>query len=88
MIDPKLLRQSAAEVAKNLARRGFVFDADAYLALEERRKQVALAAARGGPARRRQRVRLRAHHVHELEAAPAPTWHPRGCEQQLSARIC
>ena len=40
MIDPKLLRQSAAEVAANLARRGFEFDADAYLALEERRKAI------------------------------------------------
>ncbi len=38
MIDPKLLRQSAADVAANLSRRGFDFDADAYLALEERRK--------------------------------------------------
>ena len=40
MIDPKLLRQSAAEVAANLARRGLEFDADAYLALEERRKAL------------------------------------------------
>ncbi len=40
MIDPKLLRQSTAEVAANLARRGFVFDADAYLALEETRKSL------------------------------------------------
>ena len=40
MIDPKLLRQSAAEVAANLARRGFEFDAEAYLALEERRKAL------------------------------------------------
>ena len=40
MIDPKLLRQSAAEVAANLARRGFEFDADAYLGLEERRKAL------------------------------------------------
>jgi seryl-tRNA synthetase len=40
MIDPKLLRQSAAEVAANLARRGFEFDTDAYLALEERRKAL------------------------------------------------
>jgi len=39
MIDPKLLRQSPADVAANLARRrGFHFDADAYLLLEERRK--------------------------------------------------
>ena len=40
MIDPKLLRQSAAEVAANLARRGFEFDTGAYLALEERRKDL------------------------------------------------
>ena len=40
MIDPKFLRQSTAEVARNLARRGFVFDSDAYLALEERRKAL------------------------------------------------
>ncbi len=40
MIDPKLLRQSAADVAANLARRGFEFDTAAYLALEERRKSL------------------------------------------------
>ena len=40
MIDAKLLRQSATEVAKNLARRNFEFDANAYLLLEERRKAV------------------------------------------------
>ena len=40
MIDPKLLRQDAAGVAANLARRGFEFDADAYLALEEQRKAL------------------------------------------------
>ena len=41
MIDPKILRNSAAEVAANLARRrGFQFDADAYLELEERRKAL------------------------------------------------
>jgi len=40
MIDPKLLRASTAEVAANLARRGFDFDADAYLALEEKRKAL------------------------------------------------
>ena len=40
MIDPKLLRQSADEVAANLARRGFEFDAEGYLALEERRKAL------------------------------------------------
>ena len=40
MIDPKLLRQSAAEVATNLARRGYKFDAAAYEALDERRKKL------------------------------------------------
>jgi len=40
MIDPKLLRQSAKEVADNLARRGHEFDADAYLALDEQRKAL------------------------------------------------
>ncbi|MDJ0813251.1 MAG: serine--tRNA ligase [Woeseiaceae bacterium] len=40
MIDPKLLRQDAAAVAANLARRGFEFDADGYLELEERRKTL------------------------------------------------
>ena len=40
MIDPKLLRQSAADVAANLARRGFEFDAEGYLALEEKRKAL------------------------------------------------
>jgi len=40
MIDPKLLRQSAADVAANLARRGFEFDVAAYLALDERRKSL------------------------------------------------
>ena len=40
MIDPKLLRLSASEVAENLARRSFTFDADAYLALEGKRKSL------------------------------------------------
>jgi len=40
MIDPKVLRQATQDVAANLARRGFVFDADGYLALEERRKAL------------------------------------------------
>ena len=43
MIDPKLLRQSTADVAKNLSRRGFDFDVDVYLALEERRKSLQVA---------------------------------------------
>ncbi len=40
MIDPKQLRQSAAEIRENLARRGFDFDTDAYAALEEQRKAL------------------------------------------------
>ena len=40
MIDPKLLRQATGDVAANFARRGFAFDADAYLSLEERRKTL------------------------------------------------
>jgi len=40
MIDPKLLRQSTADVARNLARRGFAFDAAGYESLEERRKAL------------------------------------------------
>ena len=40
MIDPKLIRQSAHEVAANLARRNFEFDAEADLALEDRRKSL------------------------------------------------
>ncbi len=40
MIDPKLLRNSSADVAANLARRGYRFDADAYLLLEARRKAL------------------------------------------------
>lgn len=40
MIDPKLLRTEAAEVAANLARRTFKFDTAAYARLEERRKSL------------------------------------------------
>ena len=44
MIDPKLLRQATSDVAANLSRRGFEFDATAYLALEERRKTLQVDA--------------------------------------------
>jgi seryl-tRNA synthetase len=40
MIDPKLLRQSTAEVAANLARRGVQFDVDGYLALDNERREL------------------------------------------------
>ncbi len=46
MIDPKLLRQSTTEVAANLARRGYVFDAAAYLALDEKRKTLQVETQR------------------------------------------
>ncbi len=40
MIDPKTLRQAAADVAANLARRGFTFDTEQYLELDARRKSL------------------------------------------------
>ena len=40
MIDPKLLRTAAADVAENLARRNFTFDTNVYLSLEEQRKSL------------------------------------------------
>ncbi len=43
MIDPKLLRQAAKDVADKLARRGVVFDATAYQVLEDRRKELQVA---------------------------------------------
>ena len=46
MIDPKLLRSSAAEVARNLARRGFTLDVSVFAALEERRRHWQLESDR------------------------------------------
>ena len=40
MIDPKILRQATSRVAANLLRRGFQFDTEEYLGLEERRKHL------------------------------------------------
>lgn len=40
MIDPRTLRQAAHDVAANLSRRGFEFDADGYLTLEKKRKSL------------------------------------------------
>ncbi len=40
MLDQKLLRNDIERVRANLARRGFVFDTDAYLELENRRKAL------------------------------------------------
>ena len=42
MIDPKTLRNDTAQVANNLARRGYVLDVDAFQALEAERKAVQL----------------------------------------------
>lgn len=44
MIDQKLLRNAIDDVTRNLARRGMVFDAVGYAALEERRKALQVEA--------------------------------------------
>ena len=44
MLDSKLLRTDTENVARNLARRGFVLDLEAFRALEERRKQAQIEA--------------------------------------------
>lgn len=46
MIDPKLLRSAPEEVARNLARRGFRLDVQAWQALEAQRRAVQLEADR------------------------------------------
>ena len=46
MIDPKLLRSSPDDVARNLARRGFVLDVAVLRALEERRKAAQIDSDR------------------------------------------
>jgi len=40
MLDPRLFRSELEYVQQQLSRRGFQFDADAYLALESRRKDI------------------------------------------------
>ena len=40
MIDPKILRQSTHDVAKNLARRGYEFNVNLYLKLDNQRKSL------------------------------------------------
>jgi seryl-tRNA synthetase len=74
MIDPKLLRQATADVAANLARRGFQFDADAYLALEEKRKSLqveveALRAERNTSAKNIGKAKAQGEDVAPLLAA-------------------
>ncbi len=46
MIDPKLLRSSPDEVARNLARRGYTLDVQALNALEEKRRHWQLESDR------------------------------------------
>lgn len=74
MIDPKLLRHSAGDVAKNLARRQFEFDADAYLKLEERRKALqvdveSLRAEKNASARNVGKAKAQGKDVQPLLAA-------------------
>ena len=74
MIDPKLLRGDTATVAANLARRGFDFDADAYLALEEKRKSLqvdteALRSERNQSAKRIGQAKAQGEDIEPLLAA-------------------
>src|SRR3954465_5837260 len=46
VIDPKLLRSDPEGVARNLARRGFKLDVEAFRALEEKRKPWTIEADR------------------------------------------
>ena len=46
MIDPKLLRSAPEEVARNLARRGFALDVQAWNALEDKRRHWQLESDR------------------------------------------
>ena len=74
MIDPKLLRQSTAEVARNLARRGFRFDTENYLALEERRKALqveteSLRSKRNASAKTIGKAKARGEEIEPLLAA-------------------
>jgi len=74
MIDPKLLRQSTAEVAANLARRGHVLDTEDYLDLQERRKALqveteALRNERNSSSKRIGQAKARGEDIAPLLAA-------------------
>ena len=73
MIDPKILRQATTDVATNLLRRGFVFDAESYLALEERRKSLqveveSLRAERNASAKKIGKAKAQGDDVESLMA--------------------
>ncbi len=74
MIDPKLLRQSANEVAANLTRRGFHFDVAQWQSCEEVRKAAqteteALRAERNASAKRIGAAKARGEDVDALLAS-------------------
>ena len=74
MIDPKILRQAAEDVAANLQRRGFEFDTDGYLALEEKRKSTqvdveSLRAERNASAKNIGKAKAQGEDVEPLLAA-------------------
>jgi seryl-tRNA synthetase len=74
MIDPKLLRTAAADVAENLARRNFTFDTDVYLSLEEQRKSLqvdveSLRAERNSSAKSIGRAKAQGEDIAPLLAA-------------------
>jgi seryl-tRNA synthetase len=74
MIDPKLLRQSAADVADNLKRRGFDFDVAQWQSLEEKRKALqveteSLRAERNASAKNIGKAKAQGEDVEPLLAA-------------------
>lgn len=74
MIDPKLLRAAPQDVASNLARRNFAFDAAAYEALEEQRKSLqvdveTLRAERNASAKRIGKAKAQGDDIAPLLAA-------------------
>ncbi|HEX9811628.1 MAG TPA: serine--tRNA ligase, partial [Burkholderiales bacterium] len=46
MLDPRLLRSQLDDVARRLARRGFVLDIAAFQALEDERKRLQIESER------------------------------------------
>ena len=74
MIDPKLLRQSAGDIAANLARRGFEFDVEAWRTCEDVRKAAqmeteTLRAERNSSAKRVGAAKAKGENVDGLLAS-------------------